>query len=182
MGRPRKNKTEDFFVANNHKEKHGLSHVLVPFFYKITCKVQIGNNDKGEPIYGTTGQTIHESQKKDFDVIHSEQLTIPLPDLCPECRMLGIPKIDKKSNRFDYHARAVSPYSTRPAHKIPVNRSDDYRLTYDHKVDDKLQKCIIATFDSTSFLFKPNSNKINELHKHFFPYCAKWMEKLASKA
>jgi len=178
MGRPRENKSEEFSIVNN-VVKHSFSKVKVPFFHKVTCKVEISKDNSGQPIYATTEKIINKSQEKDFDVINSEPFTIALADLCPNCHTLGIPKVDRKSNQYDYHARAISPlFRKEGEHKTKVNRADEYRLVYDHKVDGKLHKCIIATFDSDNFLFKNNSNKINELHKHFFPYCAEWINKI----
>ena len=102
-----------------------------------------------------------------------------LSDACPDCRIIGIPKIEKKSNKYDYHARAISPLvRQKEEHKTRVNRADEYRLTYDHKVDGKLHKCVVATIDQDTFLLKQNSEKINKLHKHYFPYCAEMINKI----
>jgi len=180
MGRNRKNKSEEFHIANN-QAKHSFSKVKVPFFQIVTIKVKISEDKNAQPIYGTTEKIIHESQKTDFDVINSEQLTIALSNLCPDCHKLGIPKIERKSNQYDYHARAISPLVRKEGeHKTKVNRADEYRLTFDHTIDGKLHKCIIATFDQNNFLFKPNSNKINELHKTYFPHCADWINKITA--
>ena len=92
-------------------------------------------------------------------------------------------KIEKRSNKYDYHVRSGSPYFREPGtEKTPVNRPDEYFLTYDHKINGKLKKCKIAPFDKNHMLFKLTPNKINELHKHFFPYCAEWMKNLAVEA
>ncbi len=194
MGRHRKNKSEEFFIANNYEVKHNLSHVKIPFFLKVIYKVKISEDNNGKPIYGTTDQIVRylhytkdeitkKFQEKGMEVINFEKVTIPFPDLCPQCRTSGIPKIEKKSNKYDYHLRAGSPYFRESGtQRTEVNRPDEYWLTYDHKINGKLKKCKIAKFDKNHMLFKHTPNKINELHKHFFPYCAEWMKKLTAEA
>jgi len=188
MGRPRKNKLEEFFIANNYEVKHNLSHVKIPFFLKAIYKEKIGEYNNGKPIYGTTDQIVRylhftkdeitkKFQEKGLEIINFEQVTIPFTDLCPQCRRIGIPKIEKYSNKYDYHYNV-----TQDSHKIKVNRPDEYWLTYDHKINGKLKKCKIAEFDKNHMLFKHTPNKINELHKHFFPYCVSWMKKLTAEA
>jgi len=188
MGRHRKNKSEEFFIANNYEVKHNLSHVEIPFFLKVIYKVKISEDNNRKPIYGTTDQIVRyldytkdeitkKFQEKGIKVINFESVTIPFPDLCPQCHRTGIPKIEKKSNKIDYHYNV-----TQDSHKIVVNRPDEYWLTYDHKINGKLKKCKIAKFDKNHMLFKHSPSKINEIHKHFFPYCAEWMKKLTAEA
>lgn len=178
MGRPRKNESEEFFIGDNSKIKHSFSKVKVPFFNKVTLRVEIGKDKSGKSLYATTEQIMHESQKTEYEVINSEPLTISISDICPDCKKPGIPKIERKSNKYDYHARAGSALFDKPTHKVQVDRQDEYRLTYDHKVKDKLHKCVIAKFDQNQFLFRSNSQKINELQEHFFPQCIQWLKKL----
>ncbi len=194
MGRHRKNKSEEFFIANNYEVKHNLSHVKIPFFLKVIYKVKISEDNNGKPIYGTTDQIVRylhytkdeitkKFQEKGLKIINFEQVTVPFPDLCPQCRRIGIPKIEKYSNKYDYHPRRGSPmFRESGTQKTKVNRPDQYYLTYDHKINGKLEKCKIAEFDKNHMLFKLTSNKINEIHKHFFPYCAEWMKKLTAEA
>jgi len=194
MGRNRKNKSEEFFTSNNFEIKHNLSQVKIPFWVNVTYKVKVSEDNDGKPIYGTTDQIVRylhytkdeitkKFQEKGFEVINFEQVTVPFPDLCPQCRKIGIPKIEKYSNKYDYHPRRGSPmFRKSGTEKTEVNRPDQYYLTYDHKINGKLKKCKIAKFDINHMLFINAPNKINEIHKHFFPYCVEWMKKLTAEA
>jgi len=194
MGRNRKNKSEEFFISNNFEIKHNLSQVKIPFWVNVTYKVKVSEDNDGKPIYGTTDQIVRylhytkdeitkKFQEKGFEVINFEQVTVPFPDLCPQCRKIGIPKIEKYSNKYDYHPRRGSPmFRKSGTEKTEVNRPDQYYLTYDHKINGKLKKCKIAKFDINHMLFINAPNKINEIHKHFFPYCVEWMKKLTAEA
>jgi len=194
MGRNRKNKSEEFFISNNFEIKHNLSQVKIPFWVNVTYKVKVSEDNNGKPIYGTTDQIVRclhyttdeitkKFQEKGFEVINFEQVTVPFPDLCPQCRKIGIPKIEKYSNKYDYHPRRGSPmFRKSGTEKTEVNRPDQYYLTYDHKINGKLKKCKITKFDINHMLFINAPNKINEIHKHFFPYCVEWMKKLTAEA
>ena len=188
MGRHRKNKTEKITIAHNPVE-HNISHLKIPFFLKVTYKEKISEDNNGKPLYGTSDEIVRYShftkdeitkqfQEKSLEVINFEEVTIRFPDMCPQCHTLGIPKIEKKSNKYDYHIRSGygfhKPLGTS---KTEVNRHDEYWLTYDHKINDELKKCRIAKFDKNHMLFITSKNKINELHKHFFPYFIEEMKK-----
>jgi len=190
MGRYRKNKSEEFIIDNS-ETKHPLSEIKIPFWLKATYKEM----KDGKPIYaGTTDQPVRylhytkdeiikHFQKKGLEIISFEEIVMPITDLCEKCHNIGIPKIEKYSNKYDYKPRRASPYFRKEGtQKTEVNRPDEYYLTYDHKIDGKLKKCKIAKFDKNHMLFINSSNRIIELHKHFFPYCAEWMKKLTAEA
>jgi len=187
MGRHRKNKSEEFIIDNNSETKHPLSEIKIPFWLKATYKEM----KDGKPIYaGTSEQPVrylHYTkdeitkyfQKKGIEIIKFEEIIMKIPDLCEKCHRIGIPKIEEFPNKYDYYLKAGSPLSDESRRqKNEVNRPSDWHLTYDHKVDGKLKKCKIAKFDKNHMIFINPSNRIIELHKHFFPYCAEWMKKL----
>jgi len=167
---PRKDKFEEVSYANRKGTEHELVQVSVPFWLNATIMDKYG--------CGTTTQLVryqHYSkdeirkylqEKYEFKVIKFEKATIQFPNICAKCHEKGIPRIEKKSNKFDYHAREISPLTEEPKHKVPTNRPDEYWLVYDHKP----KKCRIAMFDKNHFLFKTPKNKTIELHKHFFPF------------
>jgi len=191
MGRHRKNKSEEFSIGNNSETKYPLSEVKIPFWLKATYK-EVDNN--GKPIYAGTSEEnvryLHYTkdeitkyfQEKGIEIIKFEEIIMRIPDLCEKCHNIGIPKIEEVTNKYDYHPRAGSPLFREGKQRTEVNRPNDWYLTYDHKINGKLKKCKIAKFDKNHMLFINPSNRIIELHKHFFPYCAEWMKKLTAEA
>jgi len=186
MARPRKDKFEETSIGFEKGTEHELVYVSTQFFVKVTYKEKIGEYNDGKPIYGTTDVILKKSIsdekeiKKEFrekgkKVIKIEENTIPFPNICEKCHKKGIPRIERKSNKWDYHARMISPITEEPKHKIETKRRDEYWLIYDHRTESK--KCRIAQFDKNHFLFKSSKNKINELHKHFFPFYLEWLKK-----
>jgi len=180
--RPRKDKFEETSYAFRKGTEHELVHVSTPSFAKVTYKQKIGEYNDGKPIYGTTDQIVrylHYTkeeikklfQEKGMEIIKFEKATIPLPNICEKCHRKGIPRIEKKSNKIDYHERAGR------GHRFETNRPDDYWLIYNHTT--KPLKCRIAQYDENHFLFKNSKNRINELHKHFFPF---YLEKMAKES
>jgi len=176
--RPRKDKFEETSIAFEKGTEHELVHVSNPSFSKVTYKVKVAQDNKGKSFYGTTSEIIRSLhytqdeikklfQEKNAEVIKIEKATIPLPNICEKCHEKGIPRIERKSNK-DYHYRV----GTR-SRKTNTNRLDEYWLIYDHKT----KKCRIAQYDKNHFLFKNSKNKINELHKHFFPFYLQWLKK-----
>ncbi len=180
MARPRKDRFEETSIDFEKGTEHELVYVSAPFFLKVTYKEKIGKYNNGKSIYGTKDEIVRylhytkdeikkEFQKKGLEVIKFEEATIPLPNICEKCHRKGIPRIEKKSNKIDYHERAGR------GHRFKTNRPDEYWLVYDHKT--KPNKCRIAEFDKNHFLFKLSGNKISELHKHFFPFYLEWLKK-----
>ena len=178
MARPRKDKFEETSIAFEKGTEHELVYVSNPSFSKITYKVKVSEDLNGKALYGTSDQTIRTLhytddevkklfREKNAEVIKIEKATIPLPNICEKCHEKGTPRIERKSNK-DYHYRV----GTR-SRKTNTNRLDEYWLIYDHKT----KKCRIAQYDKNHFLFKNSKNKINELHKHFFPFYLQWLKK-----
>ena len=186
MARPRKDKFEETSIGFEKGTEHELVYVSTPFFVKVTYKEKIGEYNDGKPIYGTTDVILKKSisdekeikkqfLEKGMKVIKIEENTIPFPNICEKCHEKGIPRIERKSNKIDYHAREIAPFTEEPKHRIKTKRRDEYWLIYDHRTESK--KCRIAQFDKNHFLFKLSKNKINELHKHFFPFYLEWLKK-----
>ena len=181
MTRPRKDKFEETSIRFEKETEHELVYVSTPFFVKVTYKEKIGEYNDGKQIYGTTETILKRSIsdekeiKKEFrekgkNVIKIEEHAIPFPNICEKCHTKGIPRIERKSNKIDYHYRVESE-----SHKNKTNRREEYWLIYDHRKESK--KCRIAQFDKNHFLFKLPKNKISELHKHFFPFYLGWLKK-----
>ncbi len=177
--RPRKDKFEKTSIGYEKGTEHELVYVSNPSFSKITYKVKVSEDLNGKTLYGTSDQTIRTLhytddevkklfREKDMIVTKIEKATIPLPNICEKCHKKGIPRIERKSNKIDYHYRVETE-----SHENKTNRRDEYWLIYDHKT----KKCRIAQYDKNHFLFKNSKNKINELHKHFFPFYLEWLKK-----
>ena len=180
MGRRRKNKSEEFFIANNYEVKHNLSHVKIPFFLKVIYKVKISEDNNGKPIYGTTDQIVRylhytkdeitkKFQEKGKEVIKIEAHTIPMPNICEKCHRKGIPRIERKLNDFYYHYTPKNDSS-----KNKSNRPEEHWLIYDHG---KGKKCRIAQFDKNHLLFKLPKRRKSNLSKHFFPFYLESLKK-----
>ena len=185
MARPRKDRFEETSIGFKKETEHEIVYVSVPFFVKVTYKVKVSEDKDGIILCGTTETILKKSIsdekeiKKEFrekgkKVVKIEENTIPFPNICEKCHKKGIPRIERKSNKFDYHSRTPDTLTEPPKHKIETKRRDEYWLIYDHG---KSKKCRIAQFDKNHFLFKLSKNKINELHKHFFPYYLEWLKK-----
>ena len=177
--RPRKDKFEETSIGFKKGTGHELVYVSNPSFSKITYKVKVSEDLNGKALYGISDQTIRTLhytddevkklfREKDMIVTKIEKATIPLPNICEKCHTKGVPRIERKSNKIDYHYRVESE-----SHKNKTNRREEYWLIYDHKP----KKCRIAQFDKNHFLFKNSKNRIIELHKHFFPFYLEWLKK-----
>jgi len=177
--RPRKDKFEETSIGFEKGTEHELVYVSNPSFSKITYKVKVSEDLNGKALYGISDQTIRTLhytddevkklfREKDMIVTKIEKATIPLPNICEKCHEKGTPRIERKSNKKDYHYRSKTDSS-----KTETNRPDEYWLIYDHKP----KKCRIAQFDKNHFLFKNSKNRIIELHKHFFPFYLEWLKK-----
>jgi len=179
MARPRKDKYEETTIAFEKGTEHELVYVSTPFFVKVTYKVKVSEDNNGKTIYGITDVILKRSfsdkklikqefKEKGRKVIKIEEHTIPMPNICEKCHEKGIPRIERKSNKFYYH---YTPKSH--SHKNKSKRPDEYWLIYDHKP----KKCRIAQFDKNHFLFKLPKNRTSNLQKHFFPYYLEWLKK-----
>jgi len=177
MARPRKDKFKEIRIESIERTELEVVDVSTPSFVKVTYKEKIGKYNDGKPIYGTTDQIIrslHQTndeitkilQEKGMEVIKIEKATIPLPNICEKCHEKGTPRIDKKSNEWDYHAREISPIDGEPKHKVQTNRPDEYWLVYVHKTK---PNCRIAQFDKNHFLFIRPKNRKDNLRNHFYP-------------
>jgi len=186
MARPRKDKFEETSIGFEKGTEHEIVHVSIPFWVNVTFKTPVGKGENGKIYYGTHSEVWKESafdekvnkkefQKKGMKVIKIEDATTRLPNICEKCHKKGIPRIERKSNRIDYHARAIDPLTESPNHNVKTNRRDEYWLIYDHKTESK--KCRVAQFDKNHFLFKQSHNRTNRLDKHFFPHYLEWIKK-----
>jgi len=178
MGRNRKNKFEVTSIAFKKGTEFELNQVKVPFFVNVTYKEPVTKDKK---YYGTStimlkrdisekDEIINEIQKdSDREVLKVEEFPIQFSSLCPDCNRHGIPKVERKSNKTDYHYRV----KTRSI-KTEVSRPDEYWLCYDHKTTPK--KCRIAQWDNNHFLFKKNGRAYTELTKYLMPYYVEWQQ------
>lgn len=185
MGRNRKNEFEESSIAFKKGTEFERNLVKVPFFVNVTIKDKIGKYNDGKLIYGTTtimlkrnisekDEIIKQLQKNSArEVLKVEEFPIQFSSLCPNCNRHGIPKVERKSNKIDYHAR-VSPDSDTGHHITPTNRPDEYWLCYDHKTTPK--KCRIAQWDKNHFLFKKNGRVYTGLLKYMMPYYVEWQQ------
>jgi len=185
MGRNRKNKFEETSIGNETGTEFELNHVKMPFWVNVTYKDSLGKYDNGEIIYGDAtilvkrdisekDEIIKAFQKTDYKIKNIEEFTIRFSDLCPECDRKGIPKVEGKSNKFDYHAREIAPLTEEPKHKIEVNRPDEYWLCYDHET--KPKKCRVAKWDKNRFTFTKHNKIYNKLRKYILPKYIEWKQ------
>jgi len=177
MARPRNDEFKEIRIESTQEELEVVD-VSVPSFVKVTYKEKISEYPDGRPVYGTSDQEVRSLhltndeitkifQEKGMEVIEIEKATIQFPNICEKCNEKGTPRIENKSNRYDYYPRKSSPYFRKSETlRTEVNRPDEYWLIYDHG---KGKKCRIAQYDKNHHLFKPTKNRINELHKHFYP-------------
>jgi len=185
MARPRKDKFEETTINFEEGTEFELVDVTVPSYAKVTYKVKVSEDNNGKPLYGTTERIEKRSisdkeikkefQKQGMTIIKTEEATIKFRNFCEKCQRNGIPAIQKKSNKYDYHARKIAPLTEEPKHKNKTNRPDDYWLVYSHKTSPK--KCRIMLFDINNFQFKSSKNKVREIYKHIFPQCIEWAKK-----
>ncbi len=180
MGRNRKNKFEETSIRFEKGTEFELNQVKVPFWVNVTYKDPIGKNNDGKIIYGTATEIVKKDisekdeiikavQKEGRIVLNVEEFTIRFSDLCPNCNRKGIPKVERKSNKTDYHYRV----KTRSI-KTEISRPDEYWLCYDHET--KPKKCRIAQWDKNHFLFKKNGRVYTGLMKYMMPYYVEWQQ------
>jgi len=141
MGRLRKNKFEKSSIRFEAGTEFELHHVKVPFFVNVTYKEPISPNKK---YYGTATVLVRKdiSEKDEIintfqkdgskEVLNVEEYTIKFSNDCPKCNRKGVPKVELKSNKFDFHYWVVTD-----SHKNLVNRPDEYWLCYDHETKPK---------------------------------------------
>ena len=185
MARPRKDKFVETTINFEEGTEFELVDVSVPSYVKKTYKIRTSEDTNGKPLYATTEIIIKKSisdkqikkefQEKDMTVIKTEEATIRFRNFCEKCQRNGTPIIERKSNKYDYHAREIDPLTEEPKHRIETNRPDDYWLIYYHKTAPK--KCRIMQFDINNFVFKSSKNNIREIYKHIFPQCIEWAKK-----
>jgi len=171
MGRHRKDNFNEIRIEST-KEEIEVVDVSVPSFVKVTYKVKLSESNSGttdqevRSLHQTNDEITKIFQEKGMEVIKIEKATRQLPNICEKCHEKGTPRIDLKSNKYDYRARAIAPLTEEPKHKVPTNRPDEYWLVYDHKTK---PNCRIAQFDKNHFLFIRPKNRIDNLRNHFYP-------------
>jgi len=178
MGRNRKNKFDECSIRFETGTEFERNHVKVPFFTNVTYKTPI---TKDKQYYGTTTVLIKKdiSEKDEIikafekdgnnEVLNVEPFTIQFSDLCPVCNRKGVPKVEPKNNKFDYHYRSGTN-----THKTFVNRPDEYWLCYDHET--KPKKCRVAKWDKNHFAFTKKGKIYTKLRKYFFPKYIEWKQ------
>ena len=174
--RKRKDEFEEVSYENREETKHELVQVTAPFWLNATFMDKYGCGTGTQLVrylhYTKDEIRKHLQEKLEYKIIKFEKATIPFPNICAKCHEKGIPRIERKSNAIDYHARESHDSDT-GHHITPTNRPDEYWLVYDHQP----KKCRIARFDINHFLFITPKNKMIQLHKHFFPFYLEKMKK-----
>ena len=189
-GRPRKN--ESFISAsidNYHEgsEEYQVSKVKLPNYNKVIYKVKCSKDNNGKNLFAeeethcnnfqhTKEEVTKDIEKRSFlgvnyKVIRFEPMEIPIKDECPTCHKIGIPKIDRKSNKIDYHV-----YSGGKSNHL-TGRSDDYRLVYDHKIGKKTVKHVISTLDKVMLNFNKRGKTHIKTKANIFPFYLKAFQK-----
>ena len=186
MGRNRKNESEESSIGSKPGTEFEVNQVKMPFWVNVTYQDKISEDNDGEPIYGTAEVLVKKDisekeliikdfEKEGYKEISVKEFTVPFADLCPKCDRKGIPKIERKSNKFDYHARELAPLTEDSKHKTPTNRPDEFWLCYDHK--EKPTKCRVTKFDKNHLTFT-NKGKVNhDIQKYILPYYVEWKQK-----
>ena len=173
--RPLKDKFEEFSIDFTEESKFKVTHVSIPSWVKITYKTPISEAKNGRKIYGTTDIILRptnekelkkEFKKNNMTIIKREKATVQFQNFCKKCERKGIPRLEKKSNIIDYHARARPQFEELPKYRTLVDRPDEYWLIYYHKTPPT--KCRIVKFDINDYAFKSKKN-LQELYKHIFP-------------
>jgi len=173
--KPRKDRFEEATLNFEEESKFEIVHVSIPSWVKFTYKISISETKNGKKIYGTTDIILRptnekelkkEFQEKNMIIIKTEKATIPFRNFCEKCERKGIPRLEKKSNKIDYHTRSETG-----SHINPTNRPDEYWLIYYHKTPPT--KCRIIKFDINDYAFKSKKN-LQELYKHIFPQSIAW--------
>ena len=178
MARPRKDKFEEATIRFEEGTEFERVHVSVPSWLNATYIDKYGNGTS-EQLVRSLHYTKDEIKKafleKGAKIIKMEQATISFRNFCEKCQRNGIPRIEPKPIKYDYHPRRGSPYFRKSGtQRTKVNRPDEYWLIYSHKTSPK--KCRIIQFDINKFQFK-SKNNIREIYKHIFPQCIKWAKR-----
>jgi len=166
MGRKYRNEPGDLVIDNIQPIQHSVSQVKIPSFKKITHRVKIGKHYDGSPHYANAEIITNRATPKDMDIVKIDEVTIQMLNQCPNCEIEGRPRIDKKSNKLNYHYQVDTKLK-----KNPSNRPDEYRLLYFHK--DKTKPCIVANFDENCGIFTKKGKVYNKILKYIFPYYVK---------
>ncbi len=177
MGRPRKNKLEKSSIRFEAGTDFELNQVKIPFWVNVTYKIPISKDKK---FYGTTTDFIKKDisekdeiikayQKEGCKEINIEEHTIPFSNLCPNCNRYGIPKVEPKNNKTDYHYRVKTNL-----HQTETKRQDEWWLCYDHET--KPKKCRVAKWDKNHLIFTKYGKIYTKLRRYIFPYYIAWKQ------
>lgn len=152
--------------------------VEMPFLYSITVETNNPNIEKMQttleyfvkPDSNLDGLIKEiESQPYKVKVIKIEPAIRQITDLCPRCKMRGVPKIEKKDTH-DYRQRSWR--NKEPDEASKKERPPEFWLTYIHN---KSKKCRIRQYLNTPYpAYK--QNKI-DIEPYFFPYVLEHMKK-----
>jgi hypothetical protein len=190
VGRPRKNESfisSSIDSCHEGSEEYQVSKVKIPNYNKVIYTVKCSEDNNGKNLFAeaetycnnfqhTKEEVTKDIEKQSFlgvnyKVVRFEPIEIPIKDECPTCHKIGIPKIDRKSNRIDYHTRKDR------GHRIITNRPDDYRLVYDHKIGKKTVKHVISTLDKVMLNFIKHDKTHTKTKENIFPFYLKTFKK-----
>jgi hypothetical protein len=180
MGRKPKNSYEETEIANVSNSGFKLFDVEIPLAVRVDYSAKIGGSIQN-PIWGDTFEIIYlpmseknaifeQCKKLGYNKIKIAPWTVKMPDICPDCKNKGVPKIENKST-FDNRTRSERYEEKKELPK----RSDEKWLVYFHKSNRKkcrIQQCIATSHPS----FKNNLRKQINIERYFFPNCLEWMK------
>ena len=173
--------------SGNKNQSDYVTKVKVPNYNKVIYKVKCSEDNDGNNLYGenesycnnfqhTKEEVTKDIEKQSFfgvnyKVVRFEPMEIRVLDKCPNCGLVGRPKIDRRPNKYDYHVR-----SGNSAPRFKTNRSDDFTLTYSHKIDGKVKKCTIGKLDKNHLNIIKDGKVHEKLKQHVFPFFIKSMK------
>jgi len=171
--------------SGNKNQSDYVTKVKVPNYNEVIIKVNINADKKGKPMYAETSagmcnnfhytkkEVIEDLKKKGLEVVRFDPIEIRVLDRCDNCGLVGRPKFDRRPNHTDYHVRSGNSTT-----KFETNRSDDFTLTYSHKIDGKVKKCTIGKLDKNHLNIIKDDKVHEKLKKHIFPYFIKSMKNI----
>jgi len=183
--------------SGNKNQSNYATEVKVPNYNQVIIKENVNADKKAEPIWAeskvgicnnfqfTKEEVIEDLRKNGLEVVHFEPVEIRLLDKCLNCGLVGRPKFDRRPNDFDYHVRSrntekpskLKPsYDTESVNKLITNRPDDFTLTYSHKINGVVKKCVIGKLDKNHMNVIKDGKIVEELKKYLFPYYIKSMK------
>lgn len=175
--------------SGNKNQSDYVSKVKVPNYNEVIIKENINADKNGKPHYAETSigicnnfqhtkeEVTEDLKKNGYEVIRFDPVKIQVQDKCPNCGLVGRPKFDRRPNSIDYHIRSESSKLERihdsDTQRYKTDRTDDFPLTYSHKIDGKVKKCTVGKLDK-NHLNIIKEGKVNEKMKEsIFPFYIK---------